>query len=85
MSRKDMKQALASALSVAFIGFVVCAVMIYNGRSGLDAKYSMHDLTELYETSMLDGDAGAALKVGDLSSCILTSFFQELRTQNIAD
>lgn len=73
--RGDVGRSVAAALSVAFVGFLICVAMIYNGRSGLQPSFSMYDLTVLYETSMLDGDAGAALKVGIMKRCGNLNFY----------
>ncbi len=65
-SRSEVKTAVTVASSVALMGFVVCAVMIYNARDGLQSRYSMNDAVALYET-MLDDAPAAALKV--IGSC----------------
>ena len=64
--RKADKGALAVTFSVALTGLLICVAIVYKGRDGLQSGYSMHDLTALYQTSMLDGDAPAALKVNGL-------------------
>jgi hypothetical protein len=51
--RTSVGQALTASISVALAGFFVCVTMIYSGRDGLQADFSAHDATSLFEMDML--------------------------------
>jgi hypothetical protein len=51
--RTNVGQALTASLGVALAGFFVCVTMIYSGRDGLQADFSAHHATTLFEMDML--------------------------------
>ncbi len=51
--RTSVGQALTASISVALAGFFVCVTMIYSGRDGLQADFSAHHATALFEMDML--------------------------------